>query len=104
MKTNIHPKWFPQAKVVCACGNTFIVGSTKEGIKVEVCSKCHPFFTGQQKFLDSLGRVEKFQARQKAASDDIVSKKKKKLLKKIKEAKEEEKKPKTLKEMLSQKA
>jgi large subunit ribosomal protein L31 len=104
MKANIHPKWFSAAKVACSCGNTFVVGSTKEEIKVEVCSKCHPFFTGQQKFLDALGRVEKFQARQKAASDTVVSKKKKKLLKKIEEAKEDAKRPKTLKEMLSQKA
>lgn len=103
MRANIHPKWFPAARVVCACGNTFTVGSTKEEIRVEVCSKCHPFFTGQQKFVDTLGRVEKFQARQNAASAAVISKKKKKLLKKIEEAKEEAKRPKTLKEMLSQK-
>lgn len=100
MKTNIHPKWYPNAKVVCACGNTFTIGSTKEEIRVEVCSQCHPFFTGQQKFVDTLGRVEKFQKRQKAAAGKAVSKKKKKLLKKIEETKAEEKRPKTLKEML----
>ncbi len=103
MKREIHPKWYPNAKVVCACGNTFTTGSTKEEIKVEVCSACHPFFTGQQKFVDTLGRVEKFQARQKAASQDSTSKKKKRLLKKIEEAKEEAQTPKTLKEMLSKK-
>jgi len=101
MKANIHPKWFPEAKVVCACGHTFTVGSTKETIKVEVCSSCHPFFTGQQKFVDTMGRVEKFQKRQAAASLDSISKRKKRLLKKKAETKEE--KPKTLKEMLSQK-
>ena len=100
MKTAIHPKWFAQAKVTCSCGNTFMTGSTKEEIKVEVCSSCHPFFTGQQKFVDTLGRVEKFQAKQKAASGkENVSKKQKILLKKIAEAKEEAARPKSLKDM-----
>ncbi len=105
MKANIHPKWFPAAKVTCACGNTFTIGSTKEAIRVEVCSACHPFFTGQQKFVDTLGRVEKFQKRQQVASTakGTVSKRKRKLQKKIEEAKEEERRPKTLKEMLSKK-
>lgn len=103
MKDGIHPKWYPQAKVVCSCGNTFTIGSTKEEIRVEVCSECHPFFTGQQKFVDSLGRVEKFQAKQKAAPKTLVSKKKKKLLRKIEEAKEEAARPKSLKEMLTKK-
>jgi len=103
MKTNIHPKWFPEAKVVCSCGNTFTTGSTKEEIKVEVCSACHPFFTGQQKFVDTLGRVERFQKKQQSATTGLVSKKKKRLLKKIEEAKEEALKPKSLKEMLEKK-
>ncbi|MBN1755949.1 50S ribosomal protein L31 [bacterium] len=59
MKKDIHPKYH-QAKVTCACGNTWEVGSTKEEIRVEVCSACHPFFTGKQKLLDTAGRVEKF--------------------------------------------
>lgn len=103
MKTDIHPKWYPNAKVICACGNTFTVGSTKEEIRVEVCNKCHPFFTGQQKFVDTMGRVEKFQSRQKAAVKDLVSKKRKKLLRKIEEEKEADQRPKTLKEMLEKK-
>jgi len=103
MKTDIHPKWYPNAKVVCACGHTFTTGSTKEEIRVEVCSACHPFFTGQQKFVDTLGRVERFKKRKEAAVPDLVSKRKKKLQKKIAIAKEEEKRPKTLKEMLSKK-
>jgi large subunit ribosomal protein L31 len=81
MKTNIHPKWYKAAKVVCACGNTFTVGSTKPEIRVEICSKCHPFFTGEMKFVDTLGRVEKFQAKQRAAaakSGELAEKKKKK--------------------------
>ncbi len=60
MKQDIQPKYY-QAKVTCNCGNTFTVGSTKPEIKVEVCSKCHPFYTGSQKVLvDAGGRVDKF--------------------------------------------
>ncbi len=59
MKEGIHPEYF-QAKVKCNCGNEFVLGSTKEEIRVEVCSKCHPFYTGQQKINDAGGRVEKF--------------------------------------------
>jgi large subunit ribosomal protein L31 len=101
MKKDIHPKWFNEAKVVCACGNSFTVGSTQELIKVEVCSECHPFYTGQQKFVDTLGRVEKFHKKQKEASENIVSKRKKRLQKKLSQEKEDQR-PKTLKEMLKQ--
>ncbi|WP_041701332.1 50S ribosomal protein L31 [Gottschalkia acidurici] len=59
MKQGIHPD-YKKAKVSCACGSTFESGSVKEEIKVEVCSECHPFFTGRQKFVDAGGRVEKF--------------------------------------------
>lgn len=60
MKEGIHPKFF-QATVTCACGNTFTTGSTKPGIKVEVCSKCHPFYTGSKRlFMEQGGRVDKF--------------------------------------------
>jgi len=59
MKEKIHPKYY-MAKVRCACGNEFEVGSTRKEIKVEICSKCHPFFTGKQKLIDTAGRVEKF--------------------------------------------
>lgn len=68
MKTDIHPKYYPEAKVTCACGNTFTVGSTKEKIEVEICSACHPFFTGQEKVMDTAGRVEKFKTRQSKAA------------------------------------
>ena len=60
MKKGIHPTYYPDAKVVCSCGNTWITGSTKKEIRTEVCSKCHPFFTGKQKIMDTEGRVEKF--------------------------------------------
>ncbi len=62
MKKGIHPKYGP-AKVICACGNSFETKSTKELIRVEVCSACHPYFTGEQKIFDSAGRVEKFNRR-----------------------------------------
>jgi large subunit ribosomal protein L31 len=63
MKKDIHPKYYPEAKVRCACGNTFTVGSTKEFIETEICSKCHPFYTGKEKIIDTMGRVEKFKKR-----------------------------------------
>lgn len=56
----IHPEWNPKAKVTCACGNSFITGSILPEIRVEICSNCHPFFTGAQKFVDSLGQVDRF--------------------------------------------
>ena len=59
MKTAIHPD-YKITKVTCACGNTFETGSVKENLRVEICSECHPFFTGQQKFVDSGGRVDRF--------------------------------------------
>ena len=63
MKADIHPTYYDKAKVSCSCGVTFTVGSTKEEIKNEVCSECHPFFTGEQKLVDAAGRVEKFKAK-----------------------------------------
>ena len=68
MKKEIHPTYFPQASIVCACGNTFKVGSTKEKIEVEICSACHPFYTGNDKVLDTAGRVEKFKTKRAAAT------------------------------------
>ncbi len=59
MKNDIHPHYM-ETKVRCACGNEFVTGSTKESIRVEICSKCHPFFTGKQKLMDTAGRVERF--------------------------------------------
>jgi len=62
MKTGIHPN-FVEATVTCACGNTFKTGSIRQNLRVDVCSNCHPFFTGQQRILDSAGRVERFRKR-----------------------------------------
>ena len=63
MKKDIHPKYYEKARIVCACGNSFTIGSTKELIEVEICSKCHPFYTGKEKLVDALGRVDKFRKR-----------------------------------------
>ncbi|MDD4901263.1 MAG: 50S ribosomal protein L31 [Patescibacteria group bacterium] len=66
MKKDIHPKYYPAAKVSCACGNNFTTGSTLPELKVEICSACHPFYTGKQKLIDTARRVEKFQAKVEA--------------------------------------
>ena len=65
MKANIHPDYHPNAVAVCSCGNTFEVGSTSESLKVEICSACHPFFTGEQRIVDTEGRVERLRRRYK---------------------------------------
>ncbi|MGD8535884.1 MAG: 50S ribosomal protein L31 [Candidatus Aminicenantes bacterium] len=70
MKKGIHPEYV-ECTITCACGNTFTTRSTKKDIRVEICSQCHPFFTGKQKFVDSAGRVEKF----KKKYGDLKSKK-----------------------------
>ena len=63
MKKEIHPKYIDAAKVTCSCGNSFTVGSTKADMHIEICSNCHPFFTGGEKVVDTAGRVERFKAR-----------------------------------------
>ena len=63
MKAKIHPEYFPEAQVICSCGNTFTVGATKPVLRVEVCSACHPFFTGEQRIVDTEGRVERLKRR-----------------------------------------
>ena len=63
MKDKIHPQYYTDATVTCACGNSFTVGSTKKSVKVEMCSKCHPFFTGEHRMIDTAGRVERFKRR-----------------------------------------
>jgi large subunit ribosomal protein L31 len=67
MKKEIHPKYNNKSKVTCACGSTFPVGSTMEEINVEICSQCHPFYTGNEKVLDTAGRVDRFKKRQAAS-------------------------------------
>ena len=63
MKTEIHPTYYPDAQVTCSCGNIFTVGSTKAALRVEICSQCHPFFTGEQRIVDTEGRVERMKRR-----------------------------------------
>jgi large subunit ribosomal protein L31 len=65
MRENIHPTYYHDARVVCACGNTFTTGSTKQELHVDVCSQCHPFYTGQQRIVDRGGQVERFMRRQR---------------------------------------
>lgn len=98
MKINIHPAYYSDAVVTCACGNTFVTGSTKPQIKVDVCAACHPFYTGTQKFVDTVGRIERFQAKIKAAQVTQQAK----AQKKAEEKKREEFRPRTLREMLLQ--
>lgn len=67
-KKDLHPEYFPKAHVKCACGNSFTIGATKKELNVEICSKCHPFFTGEERLVDTAGRVEKFRSRKEKAS------------------------------------
>ena len=62
-KQGIHPKWYPNATVICGCGNTFTVGSTQPTIRTDVCANCHPFYTGEQRIVDTAGRVDRFMMR-----------------------------------------
>jgi len=63
MKEKIHPKYYKDAQVTCSCGNIFTTGSTRKELKVELCSKCHPFFTGERRMVDTAGQVERFRQR-----------------------------------------
>ena len=74
MKSSIHPQYFPESKVTCACGKKFTVGSTKPEISVDICSKCHPFFTGKEKLIDTAGKVERFKARRAKAAETKTTK------------------------------
>ena len=88
MKTAIHPQWYPDAVVTCACGNRFTVGATKPELKVEICAKCHPFFTGQQKFVDIKGRIDKFKEKVTRGASYKATKAKRVADKKAKKAKD----------------
>ena len=92
MKATGHPQYFENAQVICACGNTFTTGSTQEVIHVELCAKCHPFYTGEQRFVDSASRIEKFNKKVETGKLHVTKKKEK-------EEKKQEA-PKTLREML----
>ena len=85
MKTGIHPKYIDEALIKCACGNVVAAGSTTPEIHTEICSACHPFYTGKQKLLDTAGKVDKFMARVKKAQEH-----KAKMVKKVEEDEENE--------------
>ncbi|MEJ2732795.1 MAG: 50S ribosomal protein L31 [Anaerolineae bacterium] len=63
MKSDIHPQYFPEARVICACGNSWTTGATQEEVRTDVCSACHPFYTGEQRIVDTAGQVERFMRR-----------------------------------------
>lgn len=96
MKASTHPNYFNEARVICVCGNRFTVGSTMEEIHVELCYKCHPFYTGEQKFVDSASRIQKFQKKQETAKAFSSIR-----VKKQEEVRRRQDAPKTLREMLS---
>ncbi len=101
MKANIHPQWYPETQITCACGNTFTTGSTLPVIRVEICSACHPFFSGQQKFIDTLGQVDRFI--KKTESSKVKQIERKRILEARKFKVEEKKKERpSLKDLLMQ--
>lgn len=87
MKKDIHPKYYKDAKAICACGNIFTVGSTLNELKIELCSACHPFYTGKQKLVDTARRVEKFKARLEAKEKTAKTRKGKKAKRAVRAAK-----------------
>lgn len=99
MKPNIHPQYYPDCQVTCACGNSFTIGATKPQIRVDICSKCHPFYTGKMKYIDTAGQVEKFQKKQAFSQTQASDLAKKKARKKGQVF--DDKPQKTLKEMLT---
>lgn len=99
MKANIHPTWYPEAKVTCACGNSFVVGATVPEINVEVCYNCHPFYTGQMKYVDTAGRVDAFVARRQKAQKKVIKKSEKRRAKRERRIREELEKPDTLEQI-----
>lgn len=101
MRANLHPQWYSDTKVTCACGNTFTTGSTLPAIRVEICNLCHPFFTGAQKFVDTLGQVDRFIKRGEISK--VKQEERKKVLEARKSKVEEKKKDRpTLKDLLMQ--
>lgn len=95
MKANTHPTYYDKAEVICVCGNKFTTGSTQKVIHVELCSKCHPFYTGEQRFVDAGSLIQKFQKKQEVASQYKAKKQKK-----IEEKKKDHNAPQSLRDML----
>ena len=103
MKKNIHPQYYDDCKVTCACGNSFVTGSTLPEIRVELCNKCHPFYTGKQKFVDTARRVEKFQERADKKTAASAARKGKKVKKEAVAKKKADEKATTKKTVKSEK-
>ena len=99
MKASIHPVWYEEAQVTCACGNKFTLGATVPEIRVEVCNNCHPFYTGQMKYVDTAGRVDAFKTKLSKASGKVISKAQKRQIKKEKKIQRELERPDTLEEL-----
>lgn len=105
MKKNIHPTYNKDAKIKCACGAEFLVGSTEKEINVEICSNCHPFYTGKEKLVDTAGRVDKFKARTEVAKKHQAEKKPRpKADQPLVENKGDQQKPKAKKEKATEKS
>lgn len=101
MKAAIHPKWYDEAKVTCACGNAFTTGASVPELHVEICYSCHPFYTGTMRFVDTTGRVDSFKAKMAGAKEKILSKSEKRRLKKERKLQEEAARPESLAELRS---
>lgn len=95
MKTNTHPTYYEEATVICVCGNKFTVGSTKEKIHVELCYKCHPFYTGEVRFLDKRSTIDRFQKKREQADAFKAAQ-----TKKVEDKKKKDDAPKSLRDML----
>jgi large subunit ribosomal protein L31 len=99
MKAQIHPQYFADAQVICVCGNVFTTGATQPKIQVELCYNCHPFYTGQMKYVDTAGRVDAFNTRMQNAKEKVLSKADKRKLKKQQKLEREMDSPESLAEL-----
>jgi len=99
MKAQIHPTWYPEAIVTCACGNSFAVGATFPELRVDVCYNCHPFYTGQMKYVDTAGRVDAFRAKMSKVGGKVMSKSEKRQLKRKQKLARELERPDSLEEL-----
>lgn len=98
MKKDIHPQFYEDAQAICSCGNTFTTGSTKKKISVETCYKCHPLYTGEQRYLDTKGNVDRFEKKRRLGQQYQV----KRVEKNNKKEQKSEKNLKSLKELLGE--
>jgi len=99
MKAKIHPTWYNDAKITCACGNTFTTGATVPELHVDICYNCHPFYTGTMKFIDTAGRVDAFKAKMQGVKGKLITKTEKRRIKKEKKLLEEAARPESLSEL-----